>query len=66
VLVAVPEGLPLAIGIALAYAVTNLRREKVLVKNLEAPEIMARVNTVISGKTGTLTQEQLSVAYIHA
>jgi Ca2+-transporting ATPase len=40
VMVAVPEGLPLTVGISLAYSVMRMKNDKILVKNLNSPEVM--------------------------
>lgn len=43
VVVAVPEGLPLSIGISLAYSTKQMRKNNILVKRLEAMEVMGTV-----------------------
>jgi Ca2+ transporting ATPase len=55
VVVAVPEGLPLAVTISLAYSVGQMKKENNLVRRLEAAETMGGVNEVLTDKTGTLT-----------
>ena len=60
--VAVPEGLPLAVSISLAYSVDKMEDEKILAKALEAPEAMGGVEEVCTGKTGTLTKNEMKVA----
>ena len=40
VIVAVPEGLPMTIGISLAYSVMRMKNDKILVRNLNSPEVM--------------------------
>ena len=55
IVVAVPEGLPLAVTIALAYSVNKMKDENNLVKNLASCETMGGANTICSDKTGTLT-----------
>ncbi|KAM3136897.1 hypothetical protein pb186bvf_010982 [Paramecium bursaria] len=62
IVVAVPEGLPLAVTIALAYSVNKMKDENCLVKNLASCEIMGGANTICSDKTGTLTQNQMTVS----
>jgi P-type E1-E2 ATPase len=66
IIVAVPEGLPLAVGIALAFAVKSMRHEKVLIKNVNAPELMAQVKHICTGKTATLTANKMKVASFYA
>lgn len=56
IIVAVPEGLPLTITISLAYSVTRMKDDGLLIKNLNSPEVNARINQIIIGKTGTLTK----------
>ena len=55
VVVAVPEGLPLAVTISLAFSVGKMKDENTLVKNLSSCEIMGGATNVCSDKTGTLT-----------
>ena len=55
IVVAVPEGLPLAVTITLAYSVNKMKNEQNLVKTLAACEIMGGANNICSDKTGTLT-----------
>lgn len=55
IIVAVPEGLPLAITLSLAYSVMRMKDDGVLVRNLESPEVMGRVDEIVTGKTATLT-----------
>lgn len=50
--VVVPEGLPLTIGVSLAYSTGRMYQEdRILVKELDAPEKMGEVNEIIVGKT---------------
>lgn len=55
IVVAVPEGLPLAVTIALAYSVGKMKDENNLVRYLAACETMGGANNICSDKTGTLT-----------
>lgn len=61
IVVAVPEGLPLAVTIALAYSVNKMKDENNLVRYLAACETMGGANNVCSDKTGTLTQNRMTV-----
>lgn len=58
VVVAVPEGLPLAVTLALAFATTRMLKDNNLVRVLAACETMGNATTVCSDKTGTLTQNR--------
>jgi len=55
IIVAVPEGLPLTISLSLAYSVMRMKKDGVLIKDLNSPEVMGRVDQILIGKTGTLT-----------
>lgn len=61
IVVAVPEGLPLAVTIALAYSVGKMKDEKNLVRVLATCETMGGANNICSDKTGTLTKNDMTV-----
>lgn len=61
VVVAVPEGLPLAVTLALAFATTRMLRDNNLVRVLRSCETMGNATTICSDKTGTLTQNKMTV-----
>ncbi|CCW71662.1 unnamed protein product [Phytomonas sp. Hart1] len=61
VVVAVPEGLPLAVTIALAYSQNKMYEDNNQVRRLFACETMGNVTQICSDKTGTLTQNNMSV-----
>jgi Ca2+ transporting ATPase len=65
VVVAVPEGLPLAVTISLAYSVNQMRKENNLVRRLEAAETMGGANEILTDKTGTLTQNKMTVIQLY-
>uniref|UniRef100_A0A4W6FHK1 Calcium-transporting ATPase n=1 Tax=Lates calcarifer TaxID=8187 RepID=A0A4W6FHK1_LATCA len=64
--VAVPEGLPLAVTISLAYSVKKMMKDNNLVRHLDACETMGNATAICSDKTGTLTMNRMAVvqAYI--
>jgi magnesium-transporting ATPase (P-type) len=66
VVVAVPEGLPLAVMISLAYSVKKMLIDKNFVKRLASCEIMGGANNICSDKTGTLTMNKMTVTNIWA
>lgn len=54
-IVAIPEGMPLAVSLAMALSIDKLKDDSILIKNLEAIQICATLHDVCIGKTGTLT-----------
>ncbi|KAL1949633.1 hypothetical protein VTO73DRAFT_8514 [Trametes versicolor] len=61
IVVAVPEGLPLAVTLALAFATKRMTKENLLVRVLGSCETMANASTICTDKTGTLTQNVMTV-----
>ncbi|KAI8908577.1 hypothetical protein EDD86DRAFT_227293 [Gorgonomyces haynaldii] len=61
VVVAVPEGLPLAVTLALSLSMFKMMRDRCFVRHLDASETMGQATTVCTDKTGTLTYNRMSV-----
>jgi Ca2+ transporting ATPase len=61
IVVAVPEGLPLAVTISLAFSVSEMSDLGNLVRRLHASETMGGADEICTDKTGTLTQNKMTV-----
>uniref|UniRef100_A0A0N5CHT3 Calcium-transporting ATPase n=1 Tax=Strongyloides papillosus TaxID=174720 RepID=A0A0N5CHT3_STREA len=59
--ISIPEGLPLAIALALTYSVRKMMKDNNLVRHLDACETMGNATTICSDKTGTLTTNRMTV-----
>ena len=64
IVVAVPEGLPMAVTLSLAYSMRRMLKTNNLVRRLHACETMGAATVICTDKTGTLTQNQMQVADI--
>ncbi|KAM7509030.1 hypothetical protein LguiA_019483 [Lonicera macranthoides] len=62
--VAVPEGLPLAVTLSLAFAMKKLMNDRALVRHLSACETMGSANCICTDKTGTLTTNHMVVTKV--
>ena len=61
IVVAVPEGLPMAVTLSLAYSMRRMLKTKNLVRKMHACETMGATTVICTDKTGTLTQNLMSV-----
>ncbi|MCM1348116.1 MAG: cation-translocating P-type ATPase [Firmicutes bacterium] len=61
IVVAVPEGLPMAITLSLAYSMSRMLKTNNLVRKMHACETMGATTVICTDKTGTLTRNQMQV-----
>ena len=64
IVVAVPEGLPMAVSLSLAYSMRRMLKTNNLVRRMHACETMGAATVICTDKTGTLTQNQMQVAEV--
>lgn len=65
IVVSVPEGLPMAVTLSLAYSMRRMLKTNNLVRKMHACETMGATTVICTDKTGTLTQNQMQVAQTH-
>ena len=58
---AIPEGLPTVITITLSIGISNLAKKKTVVKQMQAVETLGAIDIICSDKTGTITQNKMTV-----
>lgn len=61
----VPEGLLLTVTVCLALTAKRMAEKMVLVKNMESIETLGSTSCICSDKTGTLTQNKMTVSHIY-
>ena len=64
IVVAVPEGLPMAVTLSLAYSMRRMLKTNNLVRKMHACETMGATTVICTDKTGTLTQNQMRVSEV--
>ena len=65
IVVAVPEGLPMAVTLSLAYSMRRMLRTNNLVRKMHACETMGATTVICTDKTGTLTQNQMRIDQVN-
>lgn len=61
----IPEGIPAVIAVILSIAIKNMKKSNVLIRKLSAAETLGRVTVICTDKTGTLTEEEMTVTKLY-
>lgn len=65
IIVAIPEGLPLAVSISMAFSVDVMKKDNLLVKKMIACENLGYIKEICTGKTATLTKNDMNVEIMY-
>jgi magnesium-transporting ATPase (P-type) len=65
IVVAIPEGLPLAVTLTLQFSITKMIEDQNLVRRMESCETMGGANYICTDKTGTLTMNEMNIVRIY-
>lgn len=60
-IVAIPEGLPLAVSVAMALSIQKMKKDKIHIKNVESVQKCASLHDICVSKTGTITEGEMHV-----
>lgn len=63
IVVAVPEGLPMAVTLALAYSMKRMAKANNLIRKMHACETLGATTLILTDKTGTLTENKMKVVF---
>lgn len=64
-IVAIPDGMPIAISLAMALSIQGLKKNNILIKKLEAIQVCGMLHDVCISKSGTLTNDKMSASMVH-
>ena len=64
-IVAIPDGMPIAISLAMALSIQGLKKNNILIKKLEAIQYCGMVHDVCISKSGTITEDKMTASMIH-